>query len=470
LWSGLAGTITHASRSWLVVLLVLLYYRGQSMRYFLLWVEADSMRIKKLELRNFRCFEDYELELAERFTLLIGGNASGKTAILDSLAKGINCFLLSFPESEDIVITDDDMRATYERMGQTITREIAVITSIHIIGIFYNKKFEYKRSKSSQMSNLPNYIQDFTDHKLITETHNPKTIFPVIVYYGTGRLWNKIPNDVETLSPSSRLFGYENCLNSALGLERLLRWFKTQELAALQKQERRHVLEAVREAIISMTPTTENVWWDMDWDELFIKTAIQGKLQARPFRLLSDGYRNMVGMVADIAYRMATLNPQLESEAIKQTEGIVLIDEIDLHLHPNWQRIVVERLLNTFPKVQFVASSHSPFIIQSLYHLQDCLLWDLEKNQALEIDSKSIEDIAEDQQGVDIPQQSRRFMDMKKAAEEYYAVLKQIPAASEEEKHRLREKLDELLMPYSDDPAYQAFLEIKRLAIKDKEI
>ncbi len=298
------------------------------------------------------------------------------------------------------------------------------------------------------------------------EVSNPDNLFPVIVHYGTNRLWKKISSDVETLPPSSRLLGYRNCLNTASNLKQIFRWFKTQELIALQKQERRHVLEAVREAIISMIPDAQKVFWGMDLDELVIETVIQEKSHSMPFHLLSDGYRNMIGMVADIAYRMATLNPQLEKDVIKQTEGIVMCDEIDLHLHPNWQRIIVERLLNTFPKVQFVASSHSPFIIQSLYHKKDCLLWDLEKNQALEIDSKSIEDIAEDQQGVEIPQQSRRFIEMEEAAEEYYRVLKQLPSASEEEKHRLKQKLDKLLMPYSDDPAYQAFLKMERLAVE----
>ncbi|WP_426992835.1 AAA family ATPase [Methylomonas sp. CM2] len=253
-------------------------------------------------------------------------------------------------------------------------------------------------------------------------------------------------------------------LKSRIRPKRFFIWFKTQELAAIQKKERRHTLEAVRQAIVNMIPDAKNAIWDMDWDELTIETMVQGQLQQIPFHLLSDGYRNMIGMVADIAYRMATLNPQLEADAIKQTEGIVLIDEIDLHLHPKWQREVVGRLLDTFPKVQFVASSHSPFIIQSLYGREDCLLWDLEKAQPLPIESKSIEDIAENQQGVEIPQQSQRFLAMENAAEEYYRVLKQIPPASDIEKQRLKQRLDELLMPFSDDPAFQAFLKMEREA------
>jgi len=429
------------------------------------------MRIKKLELHNFRCFENYELELTKRFTLLIGDNGSGKTAILDALAVAMGALLLDIPDiklADKRYISSDDMRNSFQLMGQTPTKEKEGRTNVNAIGIINNENINWARYKDNKGTGRQ-FAKEIINiaEKLINERTNPSTLFPVIAYYGTGRLWRQLSETEKKIqSPASRLAGYQDCLNIASDQKILFRWFKTQELIALQTQERIHILEAVREAIINMIPDAQKVFWDMKQDELVIETVIQEKLHSMPFHLLSDGYRNMVGMVADIAYRMATLNPQLESEAIKQTEGIVLIDEIDLHLHPNWQGIVVERLLNTFPKVQFVASTHSPFIIQSLYHRQDCLLWDLDKNQALEIDSKSIEDIAEDQQGVEIPQQSRRFIKMEKAAEEYYRVLKQLPAASEEEKHRLKQKLDELLMPYSDDPAYQAFLKMERLAVE----
>ncbi|BBL57948.1 hypothetical protein MKFW12EY_15610 [Methylomonas koyamae] len=245
-------------------------------------------------------------------------------------------------------------------------------------------------------------------------------------------------------------------------MKQLFRWFKTQELAALQKNETRHVLEAVRFAIVEMIPGAVRAWWDIDWDEILIETEIQGRTQTIPFHLLSDGYRNMIGMVADIAYRMATLNPQLEADVIKQTEGIVLIDEIDLHLHPKWQREVVGRLLTTFPKVQFVASSHSPFIIQSLYGREDCLLWDLEKACPVNIESESIEDIAEDQQHVDMPQKSKRYLDMMAAAEAYYRRLHQVNDETDQELLQLRSRFDELSIPFSDDPAFAAQLKFER--------
>jgi predicted ATP-binding protein involved in virulence len=430
------------------------------------------MKINKIELINFRCFKEYELALSDRFTLLIGDNGSGKTAVLDALASAISRFLEGFSFPEAIKITDlrlifaDDIHNTSLLMGQTPIRERGKgYLRINIEGIV-NKEHLLWSIEEPYIYNSDTAITAIASG-LAERITNPDTLLPLLAYYGTGRLWKKIDNEeIETLSPDSRLLGFRDCLNPASNLEQLFRWFKTQELAALQKQQSRHVLEAVRAAIVSMIPGTQQAWWDIDWDKLFIQASIQGRSQTVPFSMLSDGYRNMIGMVADIAYRMATLNPQLEADVIKQTEGIVLIDEIDLHLHPKWQKQVVGRLLDTFPKIQFVASSHSPFIIQSLYHREDCLLWDLEKNASVEVDSKSIEDIAENQQGVEIPQQSQRFMDMEKAAEEYYTVLKQIPPAGEDEKLRLRQRLDELLLPYSDDPAFQAFLKMEHQAVE----
>ena len=92
------------------------------------------------------------------------------------------------------------------------------------------------------------------------------------------------------------------------------------------------------------------------------------------YQNLSDGQRIMLSLVADIAYRAAWMNPHLEDRVLQETDGIVLIDELDLHLHPKWQRTVVDDLRRTFPKIQFIATSHSPFIIQSLQP-NHCLLY-----------------------------------------------------------------------------------------------
>ena len=89
------------------------------------------------------------------------------------------------------------------------------------------------------------------------------------------------------------------------------------------------------------------------------------ELMRIPINQLSDGYKSTISLVADIAYRMAVLNPQLLDKVCTETDGIVLIDEIDLHLHPTWQQRILEDLTDIFPKLQFVVSTHAPSVISS---------------------------------------------------------------------------------------------------------
>jgi predicted ATP-binding protein involved in virulence len=427
------------------------------------------MRILELNLKNFRCFEECSLPLAPRFSLLIGDNGSGKTVILDALAVAAGSFLLGIPDAISRPITKDEIRAVNLVMGQTVTRETVGETEVFARGELDGLALHWKRTlRSANARTTRQYASDLqsTVKGLVERTNaGTPTTFPVLAYYGTGRLWKTLNESrIETSTVSSRYAGYKDCLNPASDLKRLLRWFKTNEMAALQKRQKRHVLEAVRASIVAMIPGATVAYWDLDWDELTIDVTIGGQPRRVPFHLLSDGYRNVVGIAADIAYRMATLNPHLLERVIEETPGIVMIDEIDLHLHPNWQRLVVEHLLQTFPHVQFVASTHSPFIIQSLYGVKDTLLWDLNSGQPLPVETKSIEDIAEEKQGVEIPQQSHRFLDMMRVAERYYALLRQSAGADTENREDLKRELDRLSMPYSDQPAFQALLNQQRLA------
>lgn len=139
------------------------------------------------------------------------------------------------------------------------------------------------------------------------------------------------------------------------------------------------------------------------------------------FSALSDGYRNVIKIVTDIATKMCILNPYLEEETLKQTPGIVVIDELDLSLHPTWQRRIVGILKELFPKVQFICATHSPFIIQSL---EPGELITLDTILDEEYSGKSIEDIAEDIMDVPIVQYSEKKVKMYNAAKEYFEALK----------------------------------------------
>jgi len=274
--------------------------------------------------------------------------------------------------------------------------------------------------------------------------------------------------------PDSRMVGYKNCLEPKLDHHLFEKWFSQLELSALQKNKKIAVLEAVRNATKMCIPGAKRFYYDVANGELMIELEDKGYCL---FDSLSDGYRNMVAMVADIAHRAARLNPHMGANAATECSGVVLIDEIDLHLHPKWQRRIVGDLQKAFPNIQFIATTHSPFILQSLVPGEVIDLNGINGRLPInpgqevaapsperEYSSKSIEDIVEDVMGVEVPQRSHRYQDMYSAAMEYYQVLQEAKDSDPLKKDELKRKLDELSTPFSDNQAYHAFLEMERMA------
>jgi predicted ATP-binding protein involved in virulence len=426
------------------------------------------MKIRQLELQNFRCFEQKTFEFSDQFNVLIGDNATGKTAILDALAIGAGSFFLGIDKIKPLNINKDDIRLILRQEGETPTLHdvSSVVVSCHgtfedIEEISWKRELKPNSATTSRgdAKEILQYAKKLQQKVRVQNEDREKIILPVISYYSTGRLWvQHRDTEIENIKgPGSRFLGYKNCLTKSNEMKKIMPWFKKWELASLQEGKTLGTLLCVKEAIKNSMEDWQDVKYDVRLNKL-IATAQDGR--TLPFNMLSDGVKNMIGIVADIAYRCVTLNPQFNGEAARLTPGVVLIDEIDLHLHPKWQRRVVEDLKRTFPKIQFFATTHSPFIIQSL-----------KANELINLDNrdgeyvkKSIEDIVENVQGVELPQQSERWKNMMEAAQEYYQVLEQAENVSEEEIERLKYRLDELSMPYSDDPAYQAFLKMERLA------
>lgn len=427
------------------------------------------MKIRQLELENFRCFEQKTFEFSDQFNVFIGDNGTGKTTTLNALSTGLSILFKFIPGSrarnyeidqDDIRHIKDNIRRIKYYKGEIPTLERQFPFKVSCQGVInnYELSWDIQMLSDSEPRFSPNKAEKSVKKLVEQVSKGEDTILPLIAYYGTNRLWMPATeNDIKTIKPGSRLQGYIDCLNPVSNLRALLEWLKTMEIASLQRGQVINLLDAVKNAIISCIENCHEIKYDILEDQLMVNFDSQNEL---PLKMLSDGFRTMLTMVADIAYRAAVLNPQLGSEAATLTPGIVLIDEIDLHLHPKWQRRVVEDLKRTFPNIQFFATTHSPFIIQSL---RDNELINLD-NRDGEYVNRSIEDIAENIQGVELPQQSERWKNMMQAAQEYYQVLEQAENVPEAEIERLKNRLDELSTPYSDDPAYQAFLNMERLA------
>jgi predicted ATP-binding protein involved in virulence len=265
--------------------------------------------------------------------------------------------------------------------------------------------------------------------------------------------------------------GYKDCLNAKSNYRNFIVWFEKQERHSFNVRKQVPILEAVRNTVIkmmSMLTKKEVELFIYREDDLEIKYVDEEKREK--VSTLSDGYRNIIGIVSDIAYRMAVLNPDLGLDVTEKTSGVVLIDELDLHLHPKWQKEIVNILTTLFPKVQFIVTSHSPFIIQS--QTSGSIIKLDESSEALSVDATelSIEDISEDIQNIPTPQMSSKKIEMLGVAKEYFDKLELLEKGgiSQEEIEIIKNRLDEVSAIYDDNMAYVAFLERKRLIIESK--
>jgi hypothetical protein len=243
-----------------------------------------------------------------------------------------------------------------------------------------------------------------------------------------------------------------------VSVQTLAQWFQYYELRRLQENKTPLVFAKVKEAVLNAIHAQDISYIARD-NNLQVQHAGLGW---RPFDELSDGQQRIAAIFCDLALRSASLNSHLGEDCIRRSTGVVCIDELDLHLHPKWQRDVVPDLLRTFPGLQFIATSHSPFLLQAAF--EHGAVVDLPSGTTLHAQDTSIEDIAEHQQGIAMPSRGKRFEDMKNAAQRYYELLERVPQASEAEKTQIKQELDALLIPYTNDPAYAALLEMHRLA------
>ena len=181
---------------------------------------------------------------------------------------------------------------------------------------------------------------------------------------------------------------------------------------------------------------------------------------------LSDGEQRLFSLFVDIARELSLQEGSVGS--IGDGKAIVLIDEIDVHLHPKWQREIVPLLEELFTGCQFIATTHSPFVIQSM---RGGKLISLEGEIEAEYANQNIEDVAEDIMDIEIPQRSKRYVEMMKIASQYYRALRKSEQDSNVDVGELKMKLDAISVKYSNDPFFAANLDFEwETFIAKKEI
>ncbi|MDP2503693.1 AAA family ATPase [Vibrio splendidus] len=437
-------------------------------------MEPPEVKIDKLILTNFRAFKNFELELDPKLTVLIARNGAGKSSILDAISTNLGSFLTRLPGVSGHNPKDSDFRITEQGDKPAYMRIYCQATN----GVEWDRTERRDKSKKTQkeipegvgLKTLNTYVDTFID------AHNDRVSYqlPVFIYYGTGRGVFDVPQRKTGFSKKfPRFEALAGALESRTNFKRFVEYFyflEDQE-SRLQKEHRSFDIEVpelktIRSAVNRMMPEFKNprtaapAGLMVDWKNN--ETMKQLRIEQ-----LSDGYRTTLAMVMDIAARMAEANPFMDDPL--DTTGMILIDEVDLHLHPEWQRDFLPKLVDTFPKIQFVVTTHSPFIIQSLSKGK---LVDLDEEEpggssAYFTRELSVEDIAEEIMGVQDVQRSARYNERMKLADEYYRLLDEGYSSESPEVESIAARLDEIEELFGDNPAEVALLKSERRTKKE---
>lgn len=174
--------------------------------------------------------------------------------------------------------------------------------------------------------------------------------------------WKKSGKSVE-YSRTERYIAYKDCLNASSSVSDFIKWFENEDRISYQNKSKTNSMKIVSEAIRSCLPDCKEVYYDSLNSDIAIKDA---NSEITLFSSMSEGYKLVTSLVGDLAYRCSVLNADLEEMCLKETSGVVLIDEIETHLHPSWQQTIIKKIKTVFPKIQFIISTHSPIVLSGV--------------------------------------------------------------------------------------------------------
>jgi predicted ATP-binding protein involved in virulence len=350
---------------------------------------SATVKLKSIEIERFRAVRFCRLELHPEVTVLVGDNASGKTLILDAIrlllrpvVRGLamQAGLRQKKSTEPERVKIDDF---HQVTISNILESIESVQEIKISGAEVRSNIHLEITYSCRESDVQKgFVLEFVPYSPLLEGKyfiNNGGFLPVVAYYGTFR--ENIEVKHSTYSPFRKRMprssnfqyreGWRDILDARTVYAGVNNWFNQSEAFELRHQ--REVgpdyydksLTCVRNAVDAMIENVSNLRMTGLPPRLMVDFQLpSGRTEPLYLDQLSGGYKLILSLVIDLARRMAMINPGLEDPL--QSEGIVMIDEIDLHLHPKWQQRIVHQLRRTFPNIQFILTTHSPQVLTTL--------------------------------------------------------------------------------------------------------
>jgi predicted ATP-binding protein involved in virulence len=357
------------------------------------------MKIKSLKLENFRGKAALNLTLGARLTLLMGINGSGKTTILDALAIGLGTIATQLPgvagvsfKKQGEILERDHQKAPYARVSVETTT-----------GLHWDRLQRRDQTLATARDIVPSYgtrqLEHFIEEAILTPLRSGEEVeIPVFAYYGVSRALLDLPKSRKGFPKQhSRFDALAGALNATSRFKSAFVWFYNKENEETRLQRDRRSFDVTLKELDAVRTAIKRMFDDVAEPQVTLnplRFVVRHGGQQLDLDQLSDGYKTLLALVIDLSARMSMANPHLDDPL--GVEAIVMIDEVDLHLHPAWQQHIIGDLLRTFPNTQFVLTTHSPFIVGSTnnylkrFKIRTDLIEDLEISRLLPLDPKDV--------------------------------------------------------------------------------
>lgn len=338
------------------------------------------MKLQHLNLAHYRGFEQLDIDFEPDVTLIAGVNGVGKSSVLDAIATVLSRAMPEFTPSRSsaLYFTDDDIHE--DRTSLEVSVKLSLEGQILDAGVQRvrddddeSDQFILLRQETSQAE-----TRDFTETlrsrtltgnieagmketRTALQTLKTSPNPPLAVYFTPRRQLPGQPRSLPVPKPFDISQAYGRALHEReVELREFMHWFRTQEILGAESEPRRiKVLEALRHVVSRLVPEFTNLRIQ---EEPRLGFVVEKQGQPLYLHQLSDGERGLLALVFDLTRRLAIASPDSD-DPISAGKALVLIDEIELHLHPKWQREILGRLVSIFSNCQFIISTHSPLVL-----------------------------------------------------------------------------------------------------------
>ena len=377
------------------------------------------MLLRDIHIENFRAYKEFDCRFDKGVNLVIGDNGAGKTSLLAAIAQLLSLQVSGFGGS--LRVETGDPYQEVKRSGDA-TISVRECFPISISGTMETDEDE-KKLFSIVRKDYNNSEYKGNSSLITSLTEKEGTIWPLISFQRFDREWKLGKNTGKTITMETglnqRADGYKECLSGNGQDTKIQSWCLKMSMLEFERKASISEFTTFKSIIQTFLRTIEDIdgEFEVSYSVEFSGLALKMSDDIIPLYELSTGYKALLSMIMELAYRTVLLNPGVQDVADRQT-GIVVIDEVDTHLHPKWQWRVMDALTACFPNVQFIIATHSPIVISSA---KEALLISLGKDQGVTfLDGAygyNVEDVLNLRQGSEaIPKLSGQFMERLEAA------------------------------------------------------